>query len=157
MDWTQALAGSPLGEFLRGPSWAYPLANGMHILSLGLVFGAIATLDARLLGAFARTPVQSLGPVLSSAAALGVVMAGVTGFALFSVRPDAYLDNPAFLAKLALIAAAVANALALRIGGDWRAACAEGRVSPRLRAHAALSLSLWIGAILAGRWIGFLQ
>ncbi|SFF74754.1 hypothetical protein SAMN05216459_101640 [Ensifer sp. OV372] len=83
-------------------------------------------------------------------------MAIVTGFCLFSVRPSAYLANPAFLTKLALLAIGTLNALSVRVGTAWSVARAGGAVALRLRAQALASLVTWLGALLAGRWIGFL-
>lgn len=120
------------------------------------MIGAIATLDLRLLGTF-RTPVSALGPALSRVAAIGVACAAASGVLLFSVRPIAYAENPAFLAKLALVALGVANALILRSGAGWRRALADGGESALLKGQAMLSLLIWAGAVLAGRWIGFLQ
>ena len=99
MDLLQALAESRLAVALRQPGMVYPLVNAAHIMSLGLVFGTIAVLDLRLLGLFGAYSVRELGPPLSLVSAFGVVLALVTGFLLFSVRPDAYARNAAFLVE----------------------------------------------------------
>lgn len=155
-EFFQPLEASALAVFLRRSQTAYIFLNAGHILSIGLVIGSIAALDLRLLGAFRARPLAALAPPLSSVAAVGVVMALATGFLLFSVRPGAYAANAAFQAKLALVALAVVNALLVRAGGAWPNALA-GAIGFRLRAQAALSLLLWASALLAGRWIGFLQ
>jgi hypothetical protein len=134
---------------------AYPLVSAAHIAAIGLIIGAIGTLDARLLGAFAKRPVAALGPPLSRVAAIGVALAVLTGFLLFSVRPVAYADNAMLQLKLALVGLGVTNALALRFTPWWRSALAGGAVNPALRMQAAVSLLIWLSALLAGRWIGF--
>ena len=153
----QVLSGSPVAQALRSSMVLYVFTNATHILAIGLVAGSLATLDLRLLGAFRATPVAALGPPLSRVAAFGVVLALTTGFLLFSVRPAEYVQNPAFLTKIALVALGVLNALLLHFGGRWRDILAGGAISPRVRISALLSLLTWIGAILAGRWIGFLE
>lgn len=100
---------------------------------------------------------SALGPPLSRMAAIGVVCAALTGLMLLSVRPIAYAENPAFLTKLTLVALAILNALVLRASPAWRRALADGGEGVSLKAQALLSLLLWMGAVLAGRWIGFLQ
>ena len=153
----QALAGSPVAQALRSSMVFYVFTNAAHILAIGLVVGSLATLDLRLLGAFRATPVAVLGPPLSRVAMFGVMLAVATGFLLFSVRPAEYVQNPAFLTKIALVTLGVLNALLLHFGGRWRDILAGGAISPRVRISALLSLLTWIGAILAGRWIGFLE
>jgi divalent metal cation (Fe/Co/Zn/Cd) transporter len=106
---------------------------------------------------FGKYPVSALGPPLSRMAAAGVLCAAATGLLLFSVRPIVYAENPAFQTKLLLVGAALAHALILRAGPAWRRALADGGKSSVLKAQAFLSLLLWAGAVLAGRWIGFLQ
>lgn len=145
-----------LAAYLRRTATAYILLNAAHILGIGLLIGTIALLDLRLLGAFRRQPLAILGPPLARMAAIGTFLALLTGFCLFTVRPDAYLANPAFLTKLALIACGIANALALRRTEGWRRVIADGPITPAVRLGAALSLAFWTSAIIAGRWIGFL-
>ena len=153
----QALSGSPVAQALRGSVTLYATVNATHILAIGLVVGSLATLDLRLLGAFRATPVAALGPPLSRVAAFGVVLAVATGLLLFSVRPAEYVQNTAFLTKIALVTLGVLNALLLHLGAQWKDILAGSTVSRRVRMSALLSLLIWTGAILAGRWIGFLE
>ncbi|KAA2214249.1 DUF6644 family protein [Teichococcus oryzae] len=152
-----ALAEWPVAALLRNSTIAYPLVNAAHILGLGILVGAIATLDLRLLGLFRASPVQQLAPPLWRVAAGGLLLAAATGFLLFSTRPQAYLENPAFLVKLALVALGVLNVLSLHRAAAWRQALDGGAIGMRLKLGAVLSLACWAGAVLAGRWIGFLQ
>ncbi|TRO97044.1 DUF2214 domain-containing protein [Glycocaulis profundi] len=154
-DLLQWLGQTPPAAFLRSPGMAYPLVSAAHIAAIGLIIGAIGTLDARLLGAFSKRPVAELGPPLARVAAIGVALAVLTGFLLFSVRPVAYAANDMLQLKLALIGLGVANALALRFTPWWRTALAGGAIHPVLRMQAAASLLIWLAALLAGRWIGF--
>ncbi len=154
--WLQAISSLALPALLRDSAVAYLLVNAAHILAIGLLFGSVAVLDLRLLGLFGRQPVASLAAVLARVAVVGLALALVTGLLLASVRPVAYLHNPAFQIKMALVAAGAANALWLVCSVAWRATLADGRVRPAARLAGALSLSGWIGAVVAGRWIGFL-
>jgi len=157
MEALAALGASAPASFLRGSVTAYMLVNATHVLGIGLLVGAILTLDLRLLGAFAAHPLAHLGPPLRRVAMTGLALAAATGLLLFSTRPLAYAENPAFLAKMALLALAALNALLLHAGPRWREALAGGTPHPRLRAAAAVSLVAWPGVLVAGRWIGFLQ
>lgn len=155
-EWLQLLSDSAVATTLRSHNLAYPLLSAAHILSLGTLLGAIITLDLRLLGVFRRYPVATLAPPLVVIAGVGLACALVTGFLLFSVRPFAYLENSAFIAKLILILFGLINIAILHLSPDWKAIRAGRAVHISVRVSALFSLFIWIGAVLAGRWIGFL-
>lgn len=153
LEW---LSATPFAGSLRRSATLYMLANAAHILSIGLLIGAILPLDLRILGFFRTFPLQVLGPFLSRAAAIGAAGALATGFLLFSVRPVEYAGNGAFLAKISLVCLGLLNALALHLQPAWHVAASGGLVKPAVRLAAAVSLAIWMGALVAGRWIGFL-
>lgn len=152
----EALSHWPGAIAMRQSPTLYIFVNAAHILGIGLILGPILALDARLLGFFRQVPLSALGRYLAGTAKIGVALAVLTGIALFSVRPIDYLDNSAFLAKLAILALAIANALLINGGRAWRAAIAGNEIAASLRVQAAASGLLWIAALVAGRWIGFL-
>ncbi|EHK73890.1 hypothetical protein SM0020_31624 [Sinorhizobium meliloti CCNWSX0020] len=154
LTWIEAL---PFAVAIRRSAVLYIFVNSAHILSIGIIVGSILPLDLRLLGFFRSVPVAVVGPYLSRAAAIGVALAIATGFCLFSVRPVEYAANPAFLTKMTLLALGVLNAAILHLTPQWRDAVKGGPLSPRVRLSALLSMSIWTGAVLAGRWIGFLS
>ncbi|AIC26348.1 DUF2214 domain-containing protein [Rhizobium sophoriradicis] len=141
---------------LRRSATLYMFVNAGHILSIGLLVGAILPLDLRLAGCFRKVPAEIIAPFLSRAAGVGLAAAVVTGFCLFSVRAVEYAANPAFLTKLVLIGLGLLNLLAVHLGQGWKTLIATGLIRHGLRFSAALSAATWIAALLAGRWIGFL-
>ncbi|MHC1548370.1 DUF6644 family protein [Phyllobacterium sp. K27] len=153
LEW---LGQTPLALVLARNSTLYMLVNAAHILSISVLVGAILPLDLRLVGLFRQLPLAHMGPFLAGFAAAGAVCAILTGFMLFSVRPVVYAQNPAFLAKLCILAIGVINAVALHAGKGWRAAIRDGEIPMMVRASALISLIAWPSAIVAGRWIGFL-
>lgn len=152
----ETLSHWPGAVAMRQSSTLYIFVNAAHILGIGLILGPILALDARLLGLFRAVPLSVIGPYLANTARSGVVIALLTGTALFSVRPVDYIDNAAFLIKLAIVALAIANAAVINRGRNWREATAGNDIAASLRIQAAASGILWIAALLAGRWIGFL-
>jgi len=151
-----ALASWPGATWLQESGTAYLVVNAAHILGIGLVLGAILPLDLRLMGLFRQVPLAILAPFLSRAAAVGLVVALLTGLWLFSVRPDHYVENTAFLAKMAVLAFALGNIGLQHFHGGYRRALGGGVVPWTVRLVAAASAFLWLGVLLAGRWIGFL-
>ena len=146
----------PHAVLLQRSGTTYLLVNAAHIAALGMLIGSIVSLDLRLLGRFRAVPLAVLGPFLSRMAAWGLGLAVVTGFLLFSVRPAEYADNIAFLCKLGLVAVATLNAWAVHAGPRWQRALAADQASMGLRLQALGSIVLWLAAVVAGRWIGFL-
>ncbi|AUX75560.1 DUF6644 family protein [Sinorhizobium fredii] len=152
----EGIGALPFALAIRRSAIIYIFVNAAHILSIGIIVGAILPLDLRLLGLFRKVPIEVVGPFLSHAAAVGVTLAIVTGFCLFSVNPLEYAGNAAFLIKMTLLALGVANAALLHLAPQWRAAVKGGPISLRICLSALLSISVWTGAVIAGRWIGFL-
>lgn len=139
---------------LVGP--VYPWISAGHILALGLLIGSIVALDLRLLGLFRQLPLAATAAMLVPLAGWGLTASILTGLLLFSVQPSHYLDNPAFVLKLSLIAAGLINALFLHLQTGWRRLEHAVEASTTVKISAAASLLIWISAVFAGRWIAFL-
>ncbi len=78
---------------------------------------------------------------------------------MFAVSATKYAALALFPVKLALIAAALANALLLRRSPDWTLALVPGieaELTLRLKIAALLSIGLWLAAILCGRLLAYL-
>jgi len=151
-----ALTALPPALWLRRSGTLYLLVNAAHIGAIGLLIGSIVPLDLRLLGVLKPTSLALLAPVLARTAAVGLALAILTGATLFTVRAQEYLENPAFVVKIGLLGAGLINAWLVRRSGAWGQVLQGGPASTALRCQAAVSLLLWTGCLVAGRWIGFL-
>ncbi|MGK6315393.1 DUF6644 family protein [Neorhizobium sp. DT-125] len=156
MEFLAPLAETPLARALISSSTIYLLVNAAHILGIGMLFGAILALDLRLLGLAQAVPLPAVALYLSRMAGAGVVLAIVTGLCLFTVKPVEYVRNPAFLFKLGLVGLGLVNVMIVHFGAGWKAMLAGEKPSAILRLSAAFSTLIWIAAVIAGRWIGFL-
>lgn len=156
MEFLAPLAETPIARALITSSTLYLLVNAVHILGLGMLFGAILALDLLLLGLAPTVPLPAVAAYLSRMAGLGVALAIVTGLCLFTVKPLEYARNPAFLVKLGFIAAGLLNVAFVHSGKGWKAVLAGEAATIPLRIGATLSILIWIAAVIAGRWIGFL-
>jgi hypothetical protein len=148
----EAIGSWPGAVWLRQSATAYLFVNAAHILGIGLLLGSILPLDLRLLGFLRRFPLDVLRPFLVRFAAAGLTLAAITGSWLFSVKPTEYFANEALRWKVALLATAIVNVTFQHRG--IKAPAYE--LTPATRIRAALSLGLWVSALVAGRWIGFL-
>ena len=136
---------------LRGSYLAYPLVNALHILGIGLLFGAIVALDLRLIGwRRAAGSADAVASLLLPVAITGLLVAIPAGLLLFATDARAYAASPLFQAKMLVVALAIANAL-------WLRASERRRPSTDQRAAiaAAASILLWLGAIVLGRLVGY--
>ena len=151
--WVEGLR---LAVWVRTGAWPFAIANTVHVVGIALLFGGIAVLDLRLLGAASRTiDVERLARLVLPVAALGFILAAATGALMFISNAREYWAHPLFAWKLALIAAAGANALLLH-ATSWRHREGWGaRVPVSARAAGIASLGLWLGVIACGRLIAY--
>ena len=137
-----ALEQSTIGDAMRSWRWLYPIVNVAHIFGISLLFGAVVTLDLRYLGVWRSVDRDILSRVLVPVALAGFVLAVLAGALLFTTDAQKYADMALFQVKLGLIAFAIANTV-------WLA-------QKRAAAAALVSLVCWTGAIICGRFIGYL-
>lgn len=132
--------------WLRSSLLGYAFLNAAHVLFLGLFMGAVTLLD---LGVLRAPGFAWCAPVLAPLRRMAITTfscTALTGLLLFTVRPTDYLGNDAFLAKLAVLLLAGANAVLFQFV----------LTLPVRRMQALLSLILWLSVLLAGRLIGFM-
>ncbi len=147
-----ALAASDFATALRMSRWLYAGVNTAHVLGIALLVGAILPLDLRLLGLWRDASRDALVRVLVPVAATGLTLALSAGALLFATRAPEYAALPVFQVKLALVALGAGSALALH--ARFGARLQRARRATLTRA-AALSMTCWLGALIAGRMIAF--
>ena len=156
-------AGAPLAGFfqtleqaapvaaLRESTFAFPLVNALHIIGIALLFGAIVSLDLRLLG-WRRDagPAEAFTRLLRPVAIGGLLIAVPTGLLMFATDARAYAASSLFQAKMVLVFVGIANAL-------WLRAAERSGSGPQRRAALAggASIVLWLGALVLGRMVGY--
>jgi hypothetical protein len=156
-DALAGLEGSALATALRGSTWVYPLVNAGHIAGISLLFGAIASFDLRLMGAWRLVPLEGLSRVLVPLAATGLVIAAVAGSLLFITKAREYAASPLFQAKMLMLSAGVLNALAYHTLSRRRSR-ESGRGPPPVplqRLHGAVSFTAWLTVLVLGRLVGY--
>jgi hypothetical protein len=135
---------STLGVFVRESSWALLVLQSLHFFGMTLLIGVVGAIDLRILGLAPELPLRALQRFAPLAVA-GFAINLVTGLLFFSHDPYAYAFNPSFRWKLLLIVLAGLNALWLRFAADSRLT----------KTIALASVMLWMGVIVAGRYIAF--
>jgi hypothetical protein len=137
-----ALQQSELAQAMRQARWLYPAVNTAHILALATLYGSLVVLHLRALGLMPGPDVSALDRLVTPVAAAGLVMAALSGMAMFTTDAVKYAGATLFLLKMALIGAALLNVVWLKRKKAARPA-------------ALVSLLLWTAVIVCGRLIGY--
>jgi uncharacterized membrane protein len=143
---------SPVGVAMREAPGMFPATEMAHFIGLSLLFGVMLVVDFRILGAFRQTSYASVLKLLPFAV-LGFTLNLVSGVLFIACNPDLYLTNPAFFAKLTVIAVGGVNALWFTFAEHRQiAGLSNDAIAPTpARVMAAASLVMWVLAILLGR------
>lgn len=175
-EFSNWLATTPLSVTVQSALWLIPLAQTVHILAIAIVFSSVLLLDLRLVGwagreqSIAQTARRFLPWVWG-----GVLVLLASGLVLIIGEPARALLNPAFQAKLVLLAVvlvltrivqrglardpaawdAPGVSAALAAPGVGSVAAGGALTSPAARVLGLLSLALWVGIVVLGRWIAY--
>jgi len=148
------IALSDLATAFRRSRWLYAAANTAHITGIALLVGAILPLDLRFMGVWKSIPRGALVRVLVPTAAAGLALTVAAGLLLFAVRAPEYAGHPVFQVKLALITVGAGSAIATHIvHGLWLPRAGDALLAK----VGALSMTCWLGALVAGRLIAFVD
>ena len=157
MELAQAIHQLPLAVFLRSNALAYPLAESAHLVSIALLFGSIAVVDARIIGLSRSLSLRQLAQHALPWTLLAFGGAVATGSLLFIAHAADLIGNRVFLFKLLLISLGGVNALMFHTGPYTTVAAWDSGAPPPASARimAAASILIWISVIVCGRWIAY--
>ena len=135
-----------------------PIAQTVHILGICIVMASIIMVNLKFLGL--ALPSHNLSEMISRLYPWtwwALPVNAITGLLFVIARPNRYFYNPVFGIKFSfLVPAILLTFLVYRMNqrerGYWDHTLTR-RISGR--AVAGLSLVLWIGVLMAGRWIAY--
>jgi len=154
MTWLEHL---PLSVSIAEASLTFPLLETLHVLALAIVVGSIAMIDVRLLGLGGRKrAVSELIATVLPWTWMAFAVTVAAGLLMFISRATMYYENLPFRFKMVFLALAGINMLTFHLV-TARGIASWDRSEPPLpaRVAGALSLTLWVSVVTAGRWIGF--
>lgn len=159
---SEAIANSALREFvihaLRNVPGLPPIVQAVHIVAVAVVMGSIVFVNLRLLGL--AVPSQQPSEMIRRLVpwtwwALPFLF--TSGIVFVIARPVRYFFNPVAGIKFSLLLGALVLTAALHLlsrtePGYWEL---TARRRGSARAMAAVSILLWLGVMMAGRWIAY--
>jgi putative flippase GtrA len=145
---------SAIGEAIRNSQWLFPVIESVHLLALVLIAGAVLVVDMRLFGlGLRRQPVAQLARDAQPWLIGGLTVMLTTGVLLFLSEAIKCYYSPAFAVKMTSLLLALIFTFTVR---RKIALADERRVGPLWsKLVAVVSVALWSGVGMGGRWIGF--
>jgi uncharacterized membrane protein len=156
LEFSQWLGATSLGTAIA--EYWFPKVECVHVIALATVVGTIFLVDTRLIGLTStRLSFRHISSRLLPWTWAGFILAAITGFLLFASNSVAYYENGAFRLKLMLMALAAVNMLYFEFVTFRNVAAWDVDAKPPFAGRLAgvLSVALWCGVIMTGRWIGF--
>lgn len=183
LDWMQSL---PISEWITDSNWGFPIMLVFHSWGMAAVVGILVMLDLRILGLARIFPLSAFQPMMGLAWA-GFFINLASGVLMFMADANRLIVNWSFLSKMSCVVlggivtavlwrrlraagalearqSAVEPRVAAAGGGRAVAVPAEDPVvaaplgiDDSVRILAIVSLALWSGAILFGRWIAYVM
>lgn len=135
-----------------------PLVQTVHLLSVSVVMGSIVLIDLRMLGlALPSQNAAELVRRLMPWTWCALPCLAISGLVFVLARPNRYMHNPVFGLKFAMLVPAVILGAMFQRASAKDATFWEQSRGRRVTAKliAAASLLLWIGVVMAGRWIAY--
>jgi hypothetical protein len=149
IDW---LTATSLSQAIQTTSWAIPGIQVVHIVCLATLFAVALILSLRIAGrGFAMEPLASLAGRFMPAIWTCLVVLFLSGSLLILAEPFRTITNPIFYLKMSLLIVAIALTV-------WLASVARRPFANPSAIHvvaAALSMLVWAGIIVAGRYIAY--
>jgi len=145
---------SALGGTIRNSSWLFPVIEAFHLLGLAVIGGAVLVVDLRLFGfGLRRQPVAQLAQDAQRWLIISLMVMIATGSLLFTSEAIKCYYHLAFWVKMTSLFLAIVFTFTVR---RKVAMADETSVRPLWSKLVALvSVMLWSGVGIGGRWIGF--
>jgi hypothetical protein len=145
---------SHIGDLIRRSPWLFPAIEAIHLLGLGFIGGAVLVVDLRLLGfGLRRQSAAQLSRDAQPWLVGSLIVMIITGGLLFTSEAIKCYYHGAFWFKMASLLLAIVFTFTVQ----RRVVMADqARLAPLWsKVVAVVSVLLWSGVGIGGRWIGF--
>lgn len=159
LSWVvKTLNSTALSGLVMNNAVVFPALEMAHFLGLCLLYGALLVVDLRIVGVARVVPIRRVD-LFVRFALLGFAINLVSGLLFVVGDSDRYLVNVAFWGKMGLIVAAGINTVYFvrRIKPQMEAGVDSSELTVDAKLVAWLSLLLWTGVIVLGRFIPYVE
>jgi cytochrome bd-type quinol oxidase subunit 2 len=150
-DW---LSNTPFSQTIQVTSWAIPGIQTIHILGLATLFATALMFSLRIAGRGLSTePLHTQAPRFARAIWFLLAILLTTGVLLIIAEPGRTITNPAFYAKMIMLAVAIGITL-------WLTSVARRQFGSPGGVHVAaavIAMLLWVAIIFCGRFIAYVE
>ena len=156
MNFLETISQTALVRWAAESDWGYPIVLTAHAIGMALVVGILLMFDLRVLGLGSCIPFAAIRAYFR-VAWIGLAINICSGTLLFLINYTAFLHNIAFLTKISLLAVAGIGTwmLAREVSGASSSGASNIEVTRRTQILAGVCVVLWLGAITAGRIVGY--
>lgn len=154
LDWFES---TWVARLVHETLWGYPIILSGHAVGMAILVGIVLMINFRILGFAPAIPVAAMRPLFGFALA-GLLINVASGTMLFMASANTFFDSNPFRVKVILL---IAGAVLLWL--TWRQWFRSGQPAPaerggsQARLIAAVSVAVWIGVIVAGRLIAYVD
>jgi len=151
-----------IGEFglasganaVMNTAWGWPIAECVHFVGICLLIGTVGLFDLRMMGAVHGPSLPTLHRMVPWGVA-GWLLCLASGAMFVLAAPFEYVENPAWVIKMVLIALAGVNMVIFyrTVASRVRHLPEDAPVPLAARVVAVVSLASWLGVMTCGRVI----
>lgn len=154
LDWLENTA---VARFVQESVWGYPIVLSAHAVGMGILVGILLMINFRVLGFASRVPMAALRPMLQFAM-IGLAINVISGTMLFMASANLFFESNPFRVKIVLlvVGAILLAAMPGRVFEERGAARVEA-FDTGMKVLAAIVILVWLGVIVAGRLIAYLD
>ena len=145
-----------LSTFLRESiaPFVFPGMLVLHAIGMALLVGTHAALALRILGLAPRVPLSAMAPFVP-VAWIGLGVNVFSGVLLLIAYPTKALTNPLFTLKMSFVVLALVVFAAIKRKVFSGVSPGASTVHRREKILASILLGLWVGTIMAGRFLAY--
>jgi hypothetical protein len=146
------------GTVIRESTWAEPIIETIHVLTLTVFLGFVIVLDLRLLDLILlRTRVSAIFSQLNPWLFGSFAIMLLTGLSLFAGDPVLFYGTIFFKLKMLMLLAAALNVVVfnLTLGRSLMQWDARATTPRGAKVTGLLSLVLWVSVVACGRGIAY--
>ena len=151
------LENTPMARMVQESLWGYPIVLSSHAVGMAILAGIVLVINFRVMGLAPEISLSGL-KTLARVAWVGLVINVISGVMLFSANAQHFVKSTPFLLKILFLVAGITLFVAMsRKLAPSAPGSVEESSAGSLRIMAWVSTVLWLGVIVMGRLIAYVD